>query len=191
MKQKDYLPIIVVFFPLLLMLIWLATLYITMMLGTDIRLKITGYDPRDLLSGHYLRYRVDYGLPVAALCGDQDLGRNSYTLNSSSVLATSSSFRCICFKPPNAKEENKAFWAGECNERPNECDLYLEGRCEYGRFSAGIEKYYFPEKFKEVLRTLPERASLIVRIFRGKGIVRGIEIQGNDIEKYVEQQDKK
>jgi uncharacterized membrane-anchored protein len=28
--------------------------------GTEITVRILGYDPRDLLSGHYIRYRIDW-----------------------------------------------------------------------------------------------------------------------------------
>ena len=28
--------------------------------GTEITVRVSGYDPRDLLSGHYIRYRIDW-----------------------------------------------------------------------------------------------------------------------------------
>lgn len=34
--------------------------------GKEIVLPISGYDPRDLLSGHYLIYQIDYG--VSGIC---------------------------------------------------------------------------------------------------------------------------
>lgn len=181
MKKKTCLPIIAVLFPLLLMLIWLATLYMVNILGTEVRFKITGYDPRDLLSGHYLRYTVDYGIPPLSLCSGESFDSLTRSLTSRSAS------QCLCFAKPNIKENNKAFWAGNCEDRPQECDLYLEGRCEYGRFLSGIERYYFPEQFKKLLTFVPEKSSVIVKIFRGKGIVQKIEVDGLDIVDYAKQ----
>ncbi|MGI5864830.1 MAG: GDYXXLXY domain-containing protein [Myxococcales bacterium] len=39
--------------------------------GSEWRFKITGYDPRDLLRGHYLVYRIDWSeRPVDSECAD-------------------------------------------------------------------------------------------------------------------------
>ena len=36
--------------------------------GKEVTLPIDGYDPRDLISGHYLIYTIDYG--VEGICQD-------------------------------------------------------------------------------------------------------------------------
>ncbi len=86
--------------------------------GERIDLPIHGYDPRDLLSGHYLRYRVGYGVATCA-----------QTPN----LPTAG----VCLKP------RRAFFTGATP--PRGCRLYLRGHCRRGRFEAGIERFYLPE----------------------------------------------
>lgn len=184
MKKKSLIPIIAVFFPLLVMTGWVFSLYFSEMLGTEIRLKITGYDPRDLLSGHYLRYSVDYGVPAALLCALENHARSPGAFIDDSLQ------RCICFKDPNVKEDNKAFWVGLCEDKPIGCDLYLEGQCKYGRFLAGIERYYFPEHLSKYLSVVPDKSSLLVKIFRGKGFVQRLEVEGMDIVEYARQKNK-
>ena len=36
------------------------SLFITKNSGVDIKLPVMGYDPRDLLSGHYIQYQIDW-----------------------------------------------------------------------------------------------------------------------------------
>ena len=42
------------------------------MIGSEIILPISGFDPRDILSGHYLVYRIDYGIQNKDICGNYD-----------------------------------------------------------------------------------------------------------------------
>lgn len=58
MRQK-YL-IYLLMFPLAVFVFWAGYLATTAKEGTEITLPITGYDPRNLLSGHYIDYRIDW-----------------------------------------------------------------------------------------------------------------------------------
>lgn len=91
--------------------------------GTEVILPISGFDPRDLLSGHYLIYRVDYG--VAEGCGAQQ-GQAS-----------------VCLRPTRG-----LYHAGAL---PEECTLFIHGQCDGGVFSAGIERFYIPEAYAYAL----------------------------------------
>jgi hypothetical protein len=42
------------------MLGWTAWLYAQKTNGKEVKVAITGYDPRDLLSGHYIQYTIDW-----------------------------------------------------------------------------------------------------------------------------------
>ena len=86
--------------------------------GTRVELPIAGFDPRDLLAGHYLRYRIDYG--VAQCPGVPNAPHAG-----------------ICLRP------QKAFFV---ENPPAPCRLWIEGRCRDGRFEAGIERFYIPEE---------------------------------------------
>ena len=52
----------VVAIPVGAMLTWLLSLMTALTLAREVTLPVTGYDPRDLLYGHYLSYRVNYGI---------------------------------------------------------------------------------------------------------------------------------
>lgn len=64
-------PVIIgaLFFPLVALVLMTAFRSAGLRSGNEITLPIQGYDPRDLLSGHYLRYRVDYG--VTNICASE------------------------------------------------------------------------------------------------------------------------
>lgn len=108
------------------------TLFKAYSLQSGIRfiLPISGYDPVNPISGHYVTYRVDYGNGV---CENTSLERN----------ATS----CICLK----KEEGANHYFIPYCEKDliKNCDAYLKGKCSFGRFEAGIEEYFIPESKAE------------------------------------------
>ena len=84
--------------------------------GNTVILPIAGYDPRDLLAGHYLAYKVEYG--VGDICGDSFDKEDRY----------------ICL-------DRKTF----SNLRPKQCVRFIRGVCRKGQFKAGIEKFYVSE----------------------------------------------
>lgn len=86
--------------------------------GKTVHFLIDGYDPRDLLSGHYLIYRVNYALEN--ICGASDEpSRPAY----------------VCLQPRFAS----------LDEVPSHCERYIRGSCEHHQFKAGIERFYVPE----------------------------------------------
>ncbi len=46
--------------PFITLLSWTGWLYIQQMCGKDVKVAVMGYDPRDLLSGHYIQYSIDW-----------------------------------------------------------------------------------------------------------------------------------
>ena len=48
------------FFPLVTLLIWILHLQYHILYGNSVTVAVTGYDPRDLLSGHYLSLTPDW-----------------------------------------------------------------------------------------------------------------------------------
>ena len=59
MKNKFLLFILLI--PVICLFVWNCFLWYDKDSGTEIAVRITGYDPRDLLSGHYISYRIDWG----------------------------------------------------------------------------------------------------------------------------------
>ncbi|MCB1158241.1 MAG: GDYXXLXY domain-containing protein, partial [Leptospiraceae bacterium] len=92
--------------------------------GLKFVLPITGYDPRDLLSGHFVTYNVEYGMENP--CGDLSRG----------------SKHCICLH----KDISKNYVVKNCNSSElSSCTAFIKGVCKTSRFEAGIEKYFIPE----------------------------------------------
>lgn len=51
---------LLVFAPALMLLIWVMFLSCQLHSGQEVSIRIKGYDPVSLLSGHYIRYEIDW-----------------------------------------------------------------------------------------------------------------------------------
>lgn len=49
-----------VFLPVLILAVWVGTIEIERNMGREVIVRLQGYDPRDLLSGHYISYQLDW-----------------------------------------------------------------------------------------------------------------------------------
>ena len=94
--------------------------------GKEFELNISGYDPIDLLSGHFVTYRIDYGFNP---CENTDVGDT-----------------CICL----TIGENVVSKLESCDFAKT-CDAFLKGKCKNNFYEAGIEKFFIPEnRAKEI-----------------------------------------
>ncbi|MFV0626338.1 MAG: GDYXXLXY domain-containing protein [Alphaproteobacteria bacterium] len=59
MKNNKFLALILCI-PFVCLLSWLAVLTYHSETGKTVTVSVMGYDPRDLLSGHYIRYQIDW-----------------------------------------------------------------------------------------------------------------------------------
>lgn len=148
--------------------------------GTLVQLAIEGYDPRDLLSGHYVTYRVNYGTQ------DPCSQNNSTNLN----YAQQNLSRCLCLHINNTT--GLAEFASErlCDaSNVIDCDLWIRGSCNYSaRFEAGIERYYIPEEYAPFLATIPENSRILVRVnSSGNARVQDLTVNGLGLAEYVSQ----
>ncbi|MCO5112550.1 MAG: GDYXXLXY domain-containing protein [Bdellovibrionaceae bacterium] len=126
MNNSKYL-IVGILFPILVLLGMVIKHHLNIESGGKVTLKILGYDPRDLLSGHYITYRVDYEIDPAHIC-------RMWNTNESAFICLSGNRKFTT----NSKELKG-------------CDLYLKGICKHGRFEAGIERFYIPENLAKDL----------------------------------------
>ncbi len=124
--------------------------------GQEVTLPIEGYDPRDLLSGHYLIYRVDYG--VKDLC--QPPKKRSHAVVTGYV----------CLKP-------KQF----SHSKPESCEVVIKGTCRGNQFKAGIERFYIPEDQAEKLDkdVRSKKGSIVISVMTdGKAQIKDLLIDG-------------
>jgi uncharacterized membrane-anchored protein len=111
--------------------------------GTEFIFPISGFDPRDLLSGHFITYRIDYGTSQD-LCG---------TIHTTSLPVY------LCLAPQRSLAMSR-----------QGCAEFISGHCENGRFDAGLEKYYIPESDAPLLdRVVRDRKGSIVVSVTGSG----------------------
>lgn len=57
---KKYGYIGLVFLPVFILLAWVGSIEIERNMGREVVVRLSGYDPRDLLSGHYILYEIDW-----------------------------------------------------------------------------------------------------------------------------------
>ena len=58
--MKKNLLLAVLFLPLICLIGWTIFLTASRNQGKDVKVAVMGYDPRDLLSGHYIQYQIDW-----------------------------------------------------------------------------------------------------------------------------------
>ncbi len=141
-----------IFFPILVLASLAAYKAYVLSLGVERIFPISGYDPRDLLSGHFLIYRIDYG--IAESCAE--------------VIPELAGFLCL---------EPKAFHSSQ----PEACPTFIRGVCKNGRFEAGIEKFFIPEdQAKQLERQIQSQpASILIAIpANGRAQVKDLLING-------------
>ncbi len=158
-----------ILFPILAMGVWVGETMQGVASGLVVQFKVRGYDPRDLLAGHYIRYQVDYGL--------RDLCSNS-----------AGTEQCLCLYEPGSDGIAQALESRPCQTAGgNGCALFVRGHCTaFGRFEAGIERYYFSEEYSQYLMRAPENSQISVSVDRsGRAVVVDFRPDGKSIPQYV------
>ena len=78
MVTKKKLRLLAISIPIVAIAAWIASYAFVAHSGETVRLRIQGYDPRDLLAGHYLRYTVNFGNPVECINNRNGNSHGSY-----------------------------------------------------------------------------------------------------------------
>lgn len=139
-------------FPILALAILTAYRNYVLTFADEVVLPISGYDPRDLLSGHYLIYQIDYG--VDGICSGEKTQKSGY----------------VCLSPK-----------GFSYTPPESCTKLISGVCNRGRFEAGIEKYFVPEEEAKDLeaQVRSKSASIVLSIpSSGQAQVKDLLVNG-------------
>lgn len=108
--------------------------------GVELTIPITGFDPRDLLSGHYLTYRLDF---------EEDICRTERR-------DTDPVFLCVV--QDGSDLATRVVYSADPSTNKG-CTAVIKGRCDGRRFVGGVERFYIPE----------EHSRLLDRIVRGWG----------------------
>lgn len=143
LKSLRRLHAVIVAIPFLALLIWTVSVGITHGTGDTWRVKIVGYDPIDLLSGHYLNFRYD--LAYKPICEN----RRGPT--------------CACLEPSH-KQTLIATSSMDCMNIESICPRYVRGSCSQGLFLTGSERFYFPENYAPVLAVVPPESYAEIKL---------------------------
>jgi len=145
-------------FMLAALTIWKANIRLH---GAEIVLPVRGYDPRDLLSGHYLIYSVDYGISDVCATGRDGSGADALSQTGMWLCLEGVRFASLI--------------------EPEQCGVRLSGRCEGGAFTAGIERFYVPQEKAAKLESLIQgkSASILINVSeQGEPQVKDLLIDG-------------
>lgn len=77
MKNKFLLFILLI--PVICLFVWNCYLWYNKDSGAEITVAITGYDPRDLLSGHYIRYQINWNNTDLTQFEDKPFTKQDFT----------------------------------------------------------------------------------------------------------------
>lgn len=76
--MKNKLLLFILLIPVICLFVWNCFLWYDKDSGTEITVRITGYDPRDLLSGHYISYRIDWNKTDLQQFEDKDFTKDDF-----------------------------------------------------------------------------------------------------------------
>lgn len=162
--------VIALLIPVIALLAWTVKLETSYQSGMEIQVKIKGYDPRDLLSGHYIRYLLDLG--SVDLCDNQV-----------------SDPTCVCLAPDTDNLTSVALSVISCNASFNDCPVRLKGKCEGSRYLAGVERYSIPERLAPALQVLPINSRALLSVDReGNAQIKQIFVGEQKLEDYADAQ---
>ena len=135
--------IFVIAFPIIVLMGVSSFHGIRRLFGASLFVDIRGYDPRDLLSGHFLTFQIDFG-----------------SVNPCTETPTP---ECICLR--SVSEFSSALsWSGACDSAPSDCGVPIRGTCKFGAFLTGIERFYFPEEYQSVLSVVPPSSKAELKV---------------------------
>lgn len=174
MKLNPRLQLVCLSLPLLVFIVWVLLLEGQLLRAQRVELGIRGYDPRDLLSGHYVNYQLDLGPHDPCSASKPDA-------------LPSDQSACLCWdQTPKSLELS---WGGNCTDKPPSCALYLRGECRANNFTAEIERTYIPEADSPYLQRLPQGSRLILKITQdGRGFVEELKPEGRPYREWIKAQ---
>lgn len=135
--------------------------------GKKFTLNIVGFDPRDLLSGHYLTYRVQYLKDGKRICSSSDKEK------------------LYCFDNMSAVDTQAEF---------PKCKYVVKAKCEHLRFKLGIERFYIPEEYSVELDKVvrDQKGKIIISVnTNGDAQVSNLLINNMDWKEYLKKNQKK
>ncbi len=156
MNKSRKILILALIFPIVALLSLVAYKRYHQISGQEYTFPISGYDPRDIFSGHYLTFKVEYG--VDGICEGE------------------------YFKIPRAAFvclETKKF----SYDLPEGCSQFIRGVCQFERFEAGVERFYVSEARARELEqhVINHNAQIKIAVMKnGSAIIKSLVVNGEE-----------
>jgi len=167
MTNKKILMAVLIPFLLLCLLIFRAEFHISQ--GKEWKFQVQGYDPRDLLRGHYLRFNLRYNWVEGI----------SQCENANDC--------CLCLS--EIGEIAPTVQKTSCEVAQNQCDGFIRGE-----FERSLNRYYIPENYaaqaEQILRDarVGNDAFLSVSInSQGEPLITDMIIRGESLNELIKQ----
>jgi len=128
---------------------WIGREVVARKLGTEVRLPVTGFDPRDVLSGHYARFRLVADSEAGAVDPRYDAGAEARSY-------------CLEVRGDGLAHVVRLKTAAEA------CPLFITPVAHsFGRIDFGVDRFYIDERRRhEVDQIVPgEDTYLRARVF--------------------------
>lgn len=168
--KRDWKWIATLLLPIVVLLIYAGMKEVHLRHGFEVVFPIEGFDPRDILSGHYLTYRVDYG--IITECWSDTWGDRSV-------------HPCVCVLTSERKPKTEFF--GDCPARRSQCVAVIQGECRNSRFESDIERFYIPENKAGVLDQVVrnKKGEIVLSVSaEGKPLLKDLLIDGKSWREY-------
>ncbi len=151
------------------------------MVGTTVVIPIAGFEPRDLLSGHYLTYRLDLSAG----------GAGADVCQAPPEDAAEEVVRVCVVAERGVMTSARRLPSWETPDAPGPgCDVLLRGRCESGRLVTGVERFYVPEEHAAALdQAVRSRRGAVVLVAHRAGdlAVKDLLIEGKPWRKAIQE----
>lgn len=120
------------------------------MTAPEFEFEVEGYDPRDILAGHYLQFRIKYKAEI------------NCTIYGPASMCVSPEQRVIN------------------SDRPTECQNWIAGRCEGSKFKDDLNRFYIPQDRVQALQAnlIDGKASVKVVVGKGNAVIKDLLING-------------
>ncbi|WP_165778857.1 GDYXXLXY domain-containing protein [Leptospira perolatii] len=176
--KKKILSVIAFLIPVLVLFSLVLDREIDLRKGKVLILPMTGYDPVDLLSGHYLLFRLDLRSDDLSCTLFKSTNKGISEAGIDLQGSEKATDPCVCYsemEPTYVESFLKN--CSEENRKSAKCWVFLRGTCKWNRFDVDIHKYFIPEgkakEYEDKLRKTGAKLKLRVNE-EGRGTIETI-----------------
>ena len=163
--KKGWWPRVAFLFPVVCLMAAVGVNEYQLQTSQELVLPIEGVDPRDLLSGRFLVYKIRYDLKCPAV--------KSYPY-------TKTAYACF------DSEKNRYV---TLSAPPGGCTLFIKGRCKSQSFETGVYRYYIPDqqapRWEGLFGQARQKSAVLSVTKKGHIFTKDILIDGRSLKSFI------